>query len=166
MQQATKIRVLGFVAPFFRGVALIATTAYNTFFAWWLDPWLQRKANRALLDDVYANFYFLVSHGSAEASSSGAVLPFDYSLVQIRWRNLVFFITRGRGDVSVTVAPRHESGKSYELGLAVAALEGRHFSERDVINDLSGAADILRPRLEALNAAFSEQDFRSIEQRL
>lgn len=66
----------------------------------------------------------------------------------------------------MSVAPRHAPRESYEIGPVVAALEYRHFSERDVVNDLADAEKVLRPRLEALNAAFSEQEFPRIKARL
>lgn len=166
MQQATKLRALGFAAPLLRGIGLVGAGVYKILFAWWIDPWLQRRANRALLDDVYANFHFLISQDKSEVSSPAGVQSFGCASVEILWSNLKLNITRGRGDVSISVAPRHAPEKSYEFGPVIAVLDRRNFSSSDVINDLSGAADILRRRLEALNAAFSEQDFPSIEQRL
>jgi len=47
------------------------------------------------------------------------------------------------------VAPRRVPTESYELGPVIAALEHRHFSEQDVVNNLSDAANLLRPRLQA-----------------
>jgi hypothetical protein len=70
-------------------------------------------------------------------------------VVQFR-RNCV---VRWRGDTNVKVAPRHAPGESYELGPVIAALEDRHFSERDVVNDLVDAASLLRPRLGVLSVS-------------
>jgi hypothetical protein len=135
-------------------------------FAWWLDPWLQWKANHALLDDIQRNLYFLYSQALVVKSSPFTVLPFDYASVTLAWQNVLFTITRGRGELNISVAPRSVPGEQYQLGLAVAVLEHRHFSERDSFNSLAGAATLLSPRLEALNAAFSEQEYPSIRQRL
>ena len=166
MKRATKLRILEFVAPVFLGVGFIVKMVYNVAFAWWLDPWLQRKANRALADDIRANLDFLISQAQVDISRTPTVLPFDCASVEIPWENLLFTITRGRGDTNVSVAPRHAPGESYELGPLIAALERRHFSERDVVNDLAGAGNLLRPRLQALNTAFSEQEFPRIKERL
>ena len=166
MQRATKLRILEFVAPVFLGVGFIIKMVYNLAFAWWLDPWLRRKANRALLDDITANLYFLVSEPQASAPRSIGVLQSESPTVQISWGNLLFTVVRWRDETNVSVAPRHAPRESYEIGPLIAALESRHFSERDAVNDLADAANLLRPRLQALNDAFSEQEFPRIKGRL
>jgi len=90
----------------------------------------------------------------------------EWPSVQIPWGNLLFTITRWRGDTTVSVAPKHGPVQSCELGPLVAAFERRHFSEHDIVNDLAAAARLLRPRLEALNAAFSTQEFPDVRKRL
>jgi hypothetical protein len=157
---------LEYLAPVFLSLGFVIKMFYNIAFAWWLDPWLRRKANRALLDDITAKLYFLVSDPNANAPQSIGVLQSEWPTVEIPWENLLFTVVRWRGDTNVSVAPRHAPGESYEIGPLVAALESRHFSERDVVNDLADAATLLRPRLQALNAAFSEQEFPRIKERL
>jgi hypothetical protein len=91
-------------------------------FAWWLDPWLQRNENRALWNDVQANLFFLVSQAQLISSRPVAVMPFDYASVKLLRENVLITITRGRGDLAVSVEPRHAPAESYELGSAIAAL--------------------------------------------
>jgi hypothetical protein len=79
---------------------------------------------------------------------------------------LLFTVVRWRDQTSISVAPRHAPRETFQLGRIVAVLEGRHLSERDMVDDLAGAADLLRPRLQALNATFSEQEFPRIKERL
>jgi hypothetical protein len=165
VQRATKRRVLEFLLPVFLGVGFIVKMVYNIAFGWWLEPRLQRKANRELLDDVHANLPFLAPQADI-GQPSVMVLPFDYASVEIPWENLLFGISRGRGELNISVAPRHAPHQSYELGPVIAALDGRHFSQRDLVKDLAGAATLLLPRLQALNAAFSEQEFPRIKERL
>lgn len=93
---------------------------------------------------------FLVSEVQANAARSIDVLHSEWRTVEIRWGNLVFTVVRWQGDTNISVAPRHAPRESYELGPLVAALECRHFSESDVINDLADAGNLLRPRLQAL----------------
>jgi hypothetical protein len=166
VDRIAKRRVLRFLTPLFLGLGFLVKLVYNIAFAWWLDPWLQRKANRALWNDVQANFYFLTSQPQIDLSGPTTIHPFDYASLTIPWENLLVTITRGRGDTTVCVASRHAPGDSYELGPLIAALERRHFSERDIVNDLAGAATLLRPRLQELNAAFSEQEFPRTKQLL
>ena len=106
MQNTTKHRILDALSPVLVGFSFIVKALYGAAFSWWLDPWLQRKANRALLDDVQSNLYFLVSQAKA-VNSPGTALPFDYASVEVLWENLSFVITRGGGDVDVSVAPTH-----------------------------------------------------------
>ena len=141
--------------------SILVESAARRAAAWWLNPWLERKANRELADDITRDLYFLVSE-----PSSLSVLRAEWPSAQIPWGNLLFTITRWHGDTTVSVAPKHDPLRSYELGPLVAAFEQRHFSEHDIVNDLADAARLLRPRLEALNAAFSEQEFPHVRKRL
>ena len=161
MQKATKLRILDFFSPLILGIGFAFKVVYYIFFAWWLNPWLDRKANRELLDDITRNLYFLVSE-----PSSIRVLRAEWPSVEIPSGNLLFTITRWRGDTTVSVAPKHDPLQSYELGPLVAAFERRHFSEHDIVNSLADAAGMLRPRLEALNIAFSEEEFPRVKERL
>ena len=161
VQHATKRRLLEFVAPVFLSIGFVFKILYNIAFARWLDPWLRRKANRQLVDDIRANLYFLVSE-----PHSIRVLPAEWPTAEIPWGNLMFTIVRWHGETNVSIAPRHAPVESYELGPLVAAFECRHFSEGDIVNTLVDAATLLRPRLEALNTAFSEQEFPRIRGRL
>jgi hypothetical protein len=158
--------MLEFARPLFIGIGFTVEIVYNIAFAWWLDPWMQRKANRALLDDITRYLYFLVSPSLADVMAPITVLPSKWPAAEIPWENLLFTITRWHGETSVCVAPRHLPRESYELGPLVAALEHRHFSEGDMVNDLADAARLLRPRIQALNVAFSEQEFQRTKERL
>jgi hypothetical protein len=160
VQRQAKLRVWSFLAPLIVGVGFLFRVVYLVLFGWWLDPWLQRKSNRALREDVQAKFSFLTSENQVSISHPKRVLPFDYASVEIRWKNVLITITRGRGNTTITVAPRNAPQNSYELGPLIAALEHRHFSERDSFYDLAGAANLMRPRLEALNHAFSETELQ------
>ena len=147
-------------------VGFVVKTIYRAVFGWWLDPWLQRKANQSLIDDVRANLPFLFPNGSVVEHPQIRVLPFDYASVEISWENLLLSFTRGREETSVVVAPRHAPNMSYELGPVIAALEDRRYSDRHAINDLQDAANLMQPHLQALNAAFSERDFPAFKQKV
>ena len=166
MDRVTERRVFDQLVPIFLGIGFVIKMLYKVVFGWWLDPWLQRRENRVLWDDVQANFYFLTSKARVDLSGPTTIHPFDYASVEIPWENLLVTITRGRGDTAVSVAPRHAPRENYELGPLIAALERRHYSERDIVNDLPSAANLLRPRLQQLNAAFSEEEFPRTKQLL
>jgi hypothetical protein len=166
MQQATKTRILEFTAPVFVGVGFIFKMVYIIAFGWWLDPWIRRSGNRKLLDDIAANLHFLVSDPNANVPRTVGVFHSEFPTVEIPWGNLFFTVVRWRDETIISVAPRHAPEKSYQIGPVVAALESRNFSERDVVHNLTDAARVLRPRLQALNAAFSEEQYPRIRDRL
>jgi hypothetical protein len=166
VRQATKTRLLELTRPFFVGIAFAVKMVYSIAFAWWFEPWMERKAVRALLNDIKTYLYFLVSPSLTDTLTPIRVVKSEWPEVEIPWENLLFTITRWRAETSVSVAPRHASAERYELGPLIASLEHRHFSERDLINDLADAALLLRPRLQILNAAFSEQEFPRTRKRL
>lgn len=153
------------VVPFFAGIGFAIRGMYKLTVGWWLSPWLQRKDNRALLNDLERDFYFLVSEAETITCQPG-VLPFNYATAEILWGNLFLIVTRGRGEVNVLIAPRHARNQQSELGPTIAVLEGRHYSARDLVGNLSAAGDLLRPRLDMLNAAFSEENYPDIRERI
>jgi hypothetical protein len=161
VQKATKLRILEFLRPLILGIGFAFKVVYYIAFAWWLDPWLRHKANRGLVDDIERNLSFLIAEPSAIR-----VLNAESTTAEILTGNLLFTVSRWRGDTTVSVAPRHSPVQSYEIGPLVAAFERRHFSEQDIVNDLVDAARLLRPRLDVLNAAFSEEEFSSVCGRL
>jgi hypothetical protein len=161
VQKATKLRVSRLLRPLILGVGFAFKVVYYVVFAWWLAPWLRYEANRELVDDVGRYLYFLISERSAMR-----VLHAEWPTVEVLSGNLLFTISRCPGDTTVSVAPRHAPIQSYELGPLVVALERSHFSEQDIVNDLDDASRLLRPRLEALNTVFSEEEFSCVRERL
>lgn len=160
MRKATKRRVLEFIAPILVGLGFLLKVIFYVLFGW-LVPWLSHKANRHLVDEVKRNFGFLVPD-----STTVKVIRADWPEVNVPFGNLLFTIVEARGDVSISVAPRHAPTETYQLGPLIAALEFRHFSERDVFNNFADAAKLLQPRLDALNTAFSEREFPATKARL
>jgi hypothetical protein len=152
--------------PLFAGLRFILKVIHKVLFVWWLDPWLQRRASRELLDDIHANLHFLVSAGQTVSSRRTAVLPFDYASVQIIYENILFCFTRGQGQLNVSVSPRHLPAESYEFGRVVAALDSRRLAAGDLVNHLGGVASLLRSHLIALNDAFSEREYPGLRGRL
>jgi hypothetical protein len=166
MRKQNRQLLIELIRPPVLVVGFVVKTIYRTMLGWWLDPWLQRKANQSLVEDVRANLPFLFPKGSVVQPPRIRVLPFDYASVEIGWENLLFSFTRGREETNVVVAPTHAPNMSYELGPVIAALEDRRYSDRYAISDLRDAANLLQPHLQALNTAFSERDFPTIKQKL
>ena len=147
------------------GVSYIVRMLYIAVFGWWLSPLIRRKDNRRLVDDVTANLYFLISDPHANVSRVG-IHQSEFPTVKVHWNNLLFTFVRWHGETNMSVAPQHMPHESYQLGSLVAALEGRHLSERDGVYNLADVGMLLRPRLQALNAAFSAQAFPAFKEKL
>jgi len=154
------------IRPPILAAGFVAKAVYMTFFGWWLDPRLQKKANQSLTEDVRFNLPFLFPVGRVAKQPRIRVLPFDYASVEVVWENLLLSFTRGREEVNVLVSPVHAPSVSYELGPLIAALENKHFSDRYRIDGLRDAANLLDSHLEQLNSAFSEQNFPAIKEKL
>jgi hypothetical protein len=123
MQRQSRARIMDLAWPLFAGLGFVLKVTNRTLLAWWLDPWLQRRANKALWDDVQENLYFLYTKGQPIKERWPRALPFDYASVYIVFENLRFCFTRGRGEVNISVAPRHAPDESYQLAVIIAALD-------------------------------------------
>jgi hypothetical protein len=152
--------------PLFAGLGFVLKVTNRTLLAWWLDPWLQRRANKALWDDVQENLYFLYTKGQPIKERWPRALPFDYASVYIVFENLRFCFTRGRGEVNISVAPRHAPDESYQLAVIIAALDSIDVTQLMQLNDLLEARDLLRARLDDLNGVFSESRYPEFKKKL
>lgn len=161
MQQATKNRIFALVTPLLSGLAFVVKMLSIILFGWWLFPFLQWKNSREFMKEVKLKWCSLLQPASSMTVASG-----DSATITIAQGNLLFTLVRWHDETSIRVAPRHVPAESYDLGPLVAAIEHRHYSERDIVHDLEGAEKLLLPRLNALNAAFSEQQYPRIREKL
>lgn len=162
MERRTKQQLFELLRPPLLALGFLVKVVWIVLCAWWFNPWARRKANAHLMADVKSELFCVTSQQSAAVN----VLRETWPTIRISWSNLLITVVRFRGDVTVSVAPRHLPAESYELGPVIAALEHRHFSQQDVVNTLPDAGNLLRPRLQALNAAFSPQEFSQIRSRI
>lgn len=166
MHRRTQQVIVAVLRPPLEALRFMFKVIHMVFFVWWLDPWLQRKANQALWDDVQANLYFLYSRGELIKERRPQVLPFDYASVRIVFQNIHFCFTRGRGELNVSLSPRHASMDTHQLPVVIAALDSRDVTEQKPVSNLSEVGDLLRPRLDTLNKAFSEQEYPEFKRKL
>jgi len=157
---------MGLIWPLFAAAGFFSKVAYNSFLAWWLDPWLQRKANRALWEDVQANLYFLCEHGQLIQEKPIQILPFDYASVRLTYENLLFVFTRGRGELNTSLAPRSAPEETFRLSVVMAVLDSADVEEQRPPESLSALASLLRPRMVALNDAFSDSRYPEFREKL
>jgi hypothetical protein len=162
MNRGKKFAIIDLVGPLFGALLFTVNVLYNGLFGWWLDPQIQRGRNRKFLDDIEASLGRLVSEGKIVDQDRPNIMPFDGATVKVIYQNIIFDFTRGRGDLAVSLAPRHVPNEEHELGPLVATLEGRLFSEHDVVNSLSDVEGLLMPRLDSINSAFSEENYAKL----
>lgn len=139
--------------------------ALDTVLFGWLHWWIQKRANDRLAVDVLASLYFL-SPEAARVKERTKVLPFDYAAVKVLYQNICFIFTRGDGEVHVSLSPRLDIRDEHQLANVISAIESRNESERDMTLTLIDAVSLIRPRLQALNEAFSPQHYREFKERL
>jgi len=146
-------------------LAFIFKSIDKLCFAWWINPWLQKGKNQSLRDDVQANLYFLYSEGQLVNEKHPKILPLDYAIVRIIFGNIIFCFTRGRDELNVSLSPRHAPNDTHLLPVVIAVLDSKGVTEQKGVSYLSEVAELLRPRLDALNQAFSEQAYPDFQKR-
>lgn len=132
----------------------------------WLDIWLQRKGDKSLLYDIQVNLHFLFPKGVVVKPRWYRTLPFDYASVQIQYGNLYLWITRAQGQLNVSLAPCQSERETYELVAVIAALDSADATEQRSPQDLSQLYDVLRPRIEMIDEAFSTAKYPEFRRKL
>jgi hypothetical protein len=126
---------------------------------------MQRRANDHLAVEVLSSLYFL-SPPAVRLEGRTAVLPFNYAEVKVMYENICFTVARGRGEVNVSLSPRHAVRDTHQLATVISAIESRHLSNTDIVTTLEDAVSLIRPRVRELNEAFSESHYREFQTRL
>ena len=119
-----------------------------------------------MLYDVRTHFFFLFPAAAVVKERWYRVLPFDYASVNLNYQNIRFCFSRGRGELNVSVSPRNAPQERHELAYVVAALERVNIANIITKNTLEESSDLIRPRLQALNEAFSERGYIEFAKRL
>jgi hypothetical protein len=154
------------VWPLFAGFSFFLKIIHKIFFAWWLDSLLQRRANKALWDDIQTNLHFLYTTGEPVREERTRILPFDYASVYIDFGNVRFCFARGRDELSVSLSPRIALKETYELSVVIAAFDLKDIADVAPLNSLAEVNDLLQTRLHDLNRAFSESQYPEFKTRL
>jgi hypothetical protein len=144
------------------------TGTYLKWLRW--NELLAGKHQRELLRAVHEDLSFLFAECGARIISNGDVpFPprFDYGFVTVAVDDLYLRIVRGRGDLSVNVAPQHTPHDFHELSfvlMVTETLEG--LGPRQSYLSLRDVARLLRSHLDFLKEALSDARYEIIQQRL
>lgn len=161
MEKRTRESLREVVRPLF----IVLGFFYKALFGW-LDILSQRRADASLLYDVQKDLYFLFPVGSVVKGRWYRVLPFDYASVGINYQNVCFWFARGRSELNVSVAPREVPRETYEINVVISALDSTDAAKFRSTQSLPLVADLLRPRLEEITAAFSESQYAEFRKKL
>lgn len=160
--------VIALLKPIVQAIGFLVRAINKVFFSWWLDIWLQRRKNAALRDDIQASLYFLYSTGEIVNAQwlRTAVHPFDYAVVRILKDNICLGFSRGQDQLNVILSPRHAPRDTHELYTVIAAIDSTDVRGQKPVQYLSDIAELLRPRMDALNEAFSEGGYPAFREKL
>ena len=163
-----RLQIMEVIWPLFAGLAFILKALHRTLFAWWLDPWLQRRANDKLWDDIKSNFPSLCKEGRhiKDKRIITTVLPFDYASVSIACDNLRLCFTRGRDELNVTCSHYSSPDEAYELALVIGALDSKDVTDLEYASTLPRVAELFGRRRNDINAAFSDESYPQFRLRL
>ena len=165
LERRTRESLITLTRPVYVLASVFVRVTYKTLFGWW-EIWSQRRADASLLHDIRVNLPFLFPGATIVKERWYRVLPFDYASVSLNYGNICFCFTRGRGELNVSLSPRRASRDAHELTYVVAVLDSVNISKVTMRADLDGAADLIRPRLDALNQAFSEYGYPEFAKKL
>lgn len=165
MEQRTQERIIAVLRPVYVLISFVSRIVGWVLFGW-VNLWCQKRENASLANDIQANLYFLSSAGEVVKERWTKVHPFDYACIQINYKNICFYFARGQGQLNVSLAPRYAPRDTHELSVVIAALDSTDVREQKAANNLSEVGDLLRPRLDALNEAFSERRYADSKIRL
>ncbi len=165
MKKSSRERFIELTRPLYVAVRLVVVMVYRILF-FWFEVWDQWKSNEALLNDIQANLYFLCSSGEISRGHWYTIHPFDYAVIRIVNGNIRFCFTRGQMQLNIRLAPRHNTRDAHKLHLVLAALDGIDITEQKPARYLDEVAELLRPRIDKLNQAFSPESYPEFRKKL
>jgi hypothetical protein len=101
---------------------------------------------------------FLISVGQF-IKRKPVIQPFDYASIYVDTQILSICITRGRGEVVVSIAPRAFPNDRNELIVVLEALGCEEYSELSLPISMSRIDDILKALWDRINEVFSDQGY-------
>lgn len=141
-------------------LGFVAKTIYNVGFAWWLDPWLETKAQQALLKDVRAYLGFLFDEYGAELVSAEQEWPtIPYPAVTVHVLSLSLRLSDMRGDLHVEVAPDKLPDRFEELSSVLAwwAIKDGNKTSNRSYGTWNEVGSVLRSELHRINNRLADE---------
>jgi hypothetical protein len=146
-------------------IGSIVGKIYDLFFGR-ADARLSRQRENELALEIRHDVPFLFDERGGEIVTDETLRyprPFDFASVIVVVDDLLFRFFRGRGDLRVWVAPKREPNNWSELQTVISLIDE---DEPRPLLFLTDVQRVLRPRMIRLRAAFSEDRYRDLKQRL
>ncbi|HEV2991688.1 MAG TPA: hypothetical protein VG759_24855 [Candidatus Angelobacter sp.] len=142
---------------------------YKLFFGWWLDPRTNRGLDDRLAQEVREKLSFLFTEHGASVVPTENKYPrgMDFSYITVEAGNLRLLFLRGRGDLTVRVAPKCAPKEFHELALVAMVIKTpQGIGRRTTLHGLDDVDKLLRAEWGSLNQALSPAGYPATRQRL
>jgi hypothetical protein len=156
------------VTPPARVLIFVAGNIYRLLFGRLeLRSSIQREKQLAL--EIQRDLSFLFDEHSATIVPDERVKhprPFDYAMVNVALDSFFLRFIRGRGELRVEVAPRRDPRNWSDLFTVLGMVDAQEQSGSKSLLSLEDAARVLKPRVDRLRAAFSDERYAEMERQL
>src|SRR6266849_5829558 len=133
---------------------------YALLFGWWLDEREGRSADLRFAQEIREKIWFVFAdHGALVVPTEGPlrrVMDCVYTTLEVG--NMRLLVLRGRGDLTVRVAPKHLPSDWHELSLVDMVIETpQGIGPRASLSGLDDVRKLLMAKWAKLNEALSEE---------
>jgi hypothetical protein len=96
---------------------------------------------------------------------SNCYYPYSFgnAIVIVEAKNILLRVVRDRGDIRLDIAPHHHPDDWHDLSLVISALNTPDEIRRMAFYDLSEAAKVLKPNINHLQEAFSDNQYPRLQ---
>ena len=149
--------------PILRLVGFIVQAIYGAFFFWWLNPALDRRAEKSFADEIKqaAPFLFAQYDGKVISEPRPETRGSSDRSVCIASGNLFLRFSQWRTEnYNVRVSPTFAPNDSYDLVDALRVVDPARATEVPPdINNWHHFARLLEPRFEKMQGSFNQENF-------
>lgn len=174
MQQSLTARVVKFtlevMAPVIVAVDWVLRKTYKVFFGR-MELRMSREEEEKLGHEILTKLSFLFEEYGGRLCPYESPFkalkhprPFDFAFVMVSLDDLSLVFFRGRGDISVQIAPKHSPSALEDLALVLNLIDERF--EQRYFRSFDEVAVALEPRIKLLREAISPEKYPELQKGL
>jgi hypothetical protein len=158
--------IVAIVRPPLLLLNFVLKKSYSLLFAWWLDKKLVNRSNRHFEDDIRRQLSFLFDdfHARVVLNEKEPPPSFDFALITLSAKDLMFQIFRDRGAITMRVSSPRIPNDWHEVSSVLNVMDVG--VERQTFSNLHDLERIVQPHMKELRAAFSEACYPEVKLRL